>query len=69
MNNTTPSVILFTQHFVLNVVVVLVVVAVVVVDNVVVVVVDFYRFVLPNCEAKLINCSNFVLLSRPSYCC
>ena len=63
MNNTTPSVILFTQHFVLNVVVVLVVVAVVVV------VVDFYRFVLPNCEAKLINCSNFVLLSRPSYCC
>ena len=68
MNNTTPSVILFTQHFVLNVVVVLVVVAVVVVDTVVVVV-DFYRFVLPNCEAKLINCSNFVLLSRPSYCC
>ena len=65
MNNTTPSVILFTQHFVLNVVVVLVVVVV----AVVVVVVDFYRFVLPNCEAKLINCSNFVLLSRPSYCC
>ena len=67
MNNATPSVILFTQHFVLNVVVVLVVVAVVVV--VVIVVFDFYRFVLPNCEAKLINCSNFVLLSRPSYCC
>ena len=65
MNNTTPSVILFTQHFVLNVVVVLVVVVV----AVVVVVVDLYRFVLPNCEAKLINCSNFVLLSRPSYCC
>ena len=64
MNNTTPSVIPFTQHFVLNVVVV-----VLVVFAVVVVVVDFYRFVLPNCEAKLINCSNFVLLSRPSYCC
>ena len=64
MNNTTPSVILFTQHFVLNVVVLVVVVV-----AVVVVVVDFYRFVLPNCEAKLINCSNFVLLSRPSYCC
>ena len=69
MNNTTPFVILFTQHFVLNVVLVLVVVAVVVVVDTVFVVVDFYRFVLPNCEAKLINCSNFVLLSRPSYCC
>ena len=60
MNNTTPYVILFTQYF-FNVVVV--VIAVVVVAD------CFYRFVLPNCEAKSINCSNSVLLSQPTYCC